>query len=80
MMSKFLSHAKMHFHFPPLLPGFLDDYLDPVKPLNPEETGFLPGGCGMGAGTTQTCVSHVSFLSDRSADLSEHPGSAESSQ
>lgn len=64
MTSKFLSDAKTHFHFPSLLLGFLDDYLDPVKPLNPEETRFLPGGCAVGLGRDHTSmyVSHASFL------------------
>lgn len=80
VMSKFLSDAKMYFRFPPLSLGFLD-YLNPVKPLNPEKIGFLPGGCGMaGRDHISMCVSHVSFLSDRSADLSGHPGSAKSLQ
>lgn len=80
VMSKFLSNAKMYFRFPPLFLGFLD-YLNPVKPLNPEKIGFLPGGCGIwGRDHISMCVSHVSFLSDRSADLSGHPGSAKSLQ
>lgn len=57
MTAKFLSDAKTHFRFPSLLLGFLDDYLDPVKPLNPEETGFLPRECRVGEGPHK----HVCF-------------------